>query len=137
MAETRTAAEKKAEAAAKATKGAEELLDTVSKEKAELEARVADLEAAASSAQATIDELTAELKAAKVAAEANPSTMSSSTQSMTVVSEKKLKINIRDTPSGTVLKAVAPGTVLEVAGEETDGWIPVKIPGFVMAEFLN
>lgn len=45
-------------------------------------------------------------------------------------------VNIRDKPGGTATAQVKPGSVCE-AGEPVDGWIPVRIEGYIKADFIK
>lgn len=127
MAETKTAAEKKAEEAAKA---AAEELQEVKNAKVAAEKKAKDLEH-------KVDELAAALETAEKKAEEAASAKSSEVVTKTVIAEKG--VNVRKAPEkgDNILSEIPHGKSLEVAGEEEDGWVPVKVTGYVRAEFLG
>ncbi len=46
-------------------------------------------------------------------------------------------LNVRIEPAGAVIQTVPDGSVLESLGDEEDGWIPVKVVGYVMASLVE
>ncbi len=70
-------------------------------------------------------------------AETAPLAASADTVRVKLTDATAKTLNVRIEPAGAVIQTVPDGTTLEALGGEEDGWIPVKVTGYVMASLVE